>query len=213
MIEVRLEITAEGYYSCDLTRKIPVRVELVSINGPLGFGIIQSQTGDEKPLSDYVKSLKKSSSINEVRITYRTPELYWTEVVHQLDKKSIHETILENGCMSRFPIVIEGGSQMHHLLAPDQDAFRKAFDALRERFSKVRILSIRRSPKGSGVSGLTTKQLDAMKLAISRGYYQLPRKTEIKHLAKELGIKRVAMQERMRRAERAIMIQFSEEYL
>jgi len=49
MIEARLEITAEGYYSCDITRTVPVRVDLVSINGPLGFGIIQSLTGKEKP--------------------------------------------------------------------------------------------------------------------------------------------------------------------
>ena len=74
MIEARLEITAEGYYSCDLTRKIPVRVDLVSINGPLGFGIIQSLSGKEKPLSDYVRALKKSSSIVEVRVTHESPE-------------------------------------------------------------------------------------------------------------------------------------------
>ena len=213
MIEAKLEITAEGYYSCDLTRKIPVRVDLISINGPLGFGIIQSLTGEEKPLSDYVKSLDQSSSIVEVRVTHETPEQYWTEVTHKLKKKSIHETILESGCMSRFPIVIQGGTQIHHLLAPDQDAFRVVFDNLRSRFSKVRILSVRRSPRGSLGPNMTKKQLDAINVAISNGYYDIPRRTEIKHLAKKLKIKRVAMQERLRRAERTIMQQFCEEYL
>jgi predicted DNA binding protein len=213
LIEARLEITAEGYYSCDLTRKIPVRVDLVSINGPLGFGIIQSLTGKEKPLSDYVKALEQSSSIVEVRVTHETPEQYWTEVIHRLKKKSIHETILECGCMSRFPIVIEGGTQIHHLLAPNQDAFRLAFDTLRARFLKVRILNIRRSPRGPLGPGLTNKQMDAIKLAISKGYYDMPRGSEIKHLAKKLKIKRVAMQERLRRAERTIMHQFADEYL
>jgi predicted DNA binding protein len=115
--------------------------------------------------------------------------------------------------MSRLPIVIEGGTQIHHLLAPNQEAFRKAFDTLRERFSKVHVLKIRRSPRGSLGPGLTDKQLDAIKLAISNGYYDMPRKAEIKNLAKKLKIKRVAMQERLRRAERTIMQQFSEEYL
>ena len=212
MIEARLEITAEGYYSCDLTRKIPVRVDLVSINGPLGFGIIQSLTGKEKPLLDYLNALEKSPSIVEVRVTHETPEQYWTEVIHQLKKKSIHETILESGCMSRLPIVIEGGTQIHHLLAPDQDAFRLVFDKLRSRFLKVRVLNVRRSPRGSLGPGLTSKQLDAIKLAISKGYYDIPRNTEITKLAKKLKIKRVAMQERLRRAERTIMSQFAEEY-
>lgn len=190
-----------------------MRVNLVSINGPLGFGIIQSLTGKEKPLSVYVKALKQSSSIVEVRVTHETPEQYWTEVIHRLKKKSIHETILECGCMSRFPIVIEGGTQIHHLLAPNQDAFRLTFDTLRSRFSKVRVLNIRRSPRGTLGPGLTKKQMDAVKLAISRGYYDMPRKSEIKHLAKKLKIKRVAMQERLRRAERTIMHEYADEYL
>ncbi|MGD9396711.1 MAG: helix-turn-helix domain-containing protein [Candidatus Thorarchaeota archaeon] len=213
MIEAKLEITAEGYYSCDITRKIPVRVDLISINGPLGFGIIQSLSGEEKPLIDYVKSLKKSSSIAEVRVTYKTPEQYWTEVTHKLRRKSIHQTILESGCMSRLPIVIEGGTQIHHILAPDTSAFRLAFDNLRSRFAKVRVLSVRRSPRGTLGLGLTQKQLDAIRLAISNGYYDMPRRSEIEKLAKKLKIKRVAMQERLRRAERTIMNQFAEEYL
>jgi predicted DNA binding protein len=213
MIEARLEITAEAYYSCDLTREIPVRVDLVSINGPLGFGIIHSLTGDEKPLMDYVKALRKSKSIDEVRVTHETPIQYWTEVIHKLKQKSIHETILECRCMSRLPIVIMAGKQIHHLLAPDQDAFRNAFDTLRERFLKVRVLKIRRSPSGALGPNLTPKQQDAVKLAITNGYYEMPRKTEIKKIARKLKIKRVAMQERLRRAERTIMQQFAEEYL
>lgn len=212
MIEAKLEITAEGYYSCDLTRRVPVRVVLVSINGPFGFGIIQSLTGNEKSISDYIKELQKSSSIIEVRVTHKTPSQYWTEVTHKLSTKSIHETILESRCMSRLPIIIEGGTQIHQLLAPTQEAFRLVFDNLRSRFSNVRVLSVRRSPKGTLGPGLTEKQLDAVKLAISNGYYEIPRRSEIRQLAKKLKIKRVAMQERLRRAERIIMRQFAEEY-
>ncbi len=213
MIEAKIEITAEGYYSCDLTRKIPVRVDLVSINGPIGFGIIQSLTGEEKPLIKYVKALARSTSTVEVKVTHKSKDQYWTEVIHQLKQRSIHETILDSGCMSRLPIVIEGGTQVHHLLAPSQDAFRKAFDNLRDNFKIVRLLRIRRSPKGIISLGLTDKQLETIREAIARGYYEIPRKCKIEHLEKTLGIKRVAAQERLRRAERTIMNQFSEEFL
>lgn len=208
-----MEIAAEAYYSCDLTLKIPVRVDLVSLNGPKGFGIIQSLTGDEKPLNKYVKELEKSTSIIEVKVTHKTPELYWTEVIHKLEKKSIHETILESGCMSRLPIVIEGGKQYHHILAPSQSALREAFDSLRANFKKVNLKRIRRGQTGIPSLGLTIKQLEAIKEAILQGYYEMPRKCEIKHLAEKLGVKRVAAQERLRRAERTIMNQFAEEYL
>ncbi|MHA2047093.1 MAG: helix-turn-helix domain-containing protein [Candidatus Thorarchaeota archaeon] len=213
MIEARIEVFAEGYYSCDLTRKIPVRVDLISINGPLGFGIIRSLTGDEKPLEKYVSALESSSSTSEVRITHKSTEVYWSEVVHKLESKSIHETILDSGCMSRLPIIIEGGKQVHQLLAPNQTAFRIAFDNLRSNFKKVRLLRVHRSPKGSPHSGLTTKQMGAIKEAIKSGYYEIPRKCEVKQIAKQLGIKRVATQERLRRAERRIMNHFADEHL
>ncbi|NHI90240.1 MAG: hypothetical protein EAX87_12010 [Candidatus Thorarchaeota archaeon] len=213
MIEAKLEITAEGYYSCDLTRKIPVRVVLVSINGPLGFGIIQSLNGKERSLQDYVSGLEQSPSIVDVVVTHRNQEQLWTKVTHKMKGKSIHETILESGCMSRFPIVIEGGKQIHHILSPSQSAFKVAFDNLRRNFSKVRVLSVRQSPGGSFGPNLTAKQFEAVKLAISHGYYEMPRQSDVEFLAKKLSIKRVAMQERLRRAERTIMHQFESEYL
>jgi len=213
MIEAKIEITAEGYYSCDLTRKIPVRVDLISINGPVGFGIIQSLTGEEKPLIRYVKALDKSSSTVEVKVTHKSVEQYWTEVIHRLKQKSIHQTILDSGCMSRLPIIIEGGKQVHQLLAPDQEAFKIAYDTLKANFTKVKLLRIRRSPRGIQTPGLTAKQMDAIKEAILSGYYEIPRQVEVTHLAEKLDIKRVAAQERLRRAERTIMNQFAEEYL
>jgi predicted DNA binding protein len=213
MIEAKLEIIAEGYYSCDLTRKIPVRVDLISLNGPLGFGIIRSLSRDEQPLIKYVKALKKSDSISEVRITHKTPDAYWSEVVHKMKTKSIHETILDSGCMSRLPIVIEAGRQIHQLLAPDRTSFRFAFDNLRSNFKKVTLLRVHRSPSGTQSSGLTDKQMLAIEYAIKDGYYDIPRKCEVESIAKKLGIKRVAAQERLRRAERTIMNQFADDYL
>ncbi|MFX1482392.1 MAG: helix-turn-helix domain-containing protein [Promethearchaeota archaeon] len=213
MIEARIEIVAEGYYSCDITRRIPVRVNLISINGPLGFGIIQSLTYEESPLIEYVNALSKSASIVDVSVTHKTPEQYWTKVVHKLSTKSIHETILDCGCMSRFPIVIQGGKQVHHLLAPTQSAFSLAFDTLKSNFKKVSIRSVHHTPIGISGPGLTGKQLEAVKEAITHGYYEIPRKCDVEFLARRLNVKRVATQERLRRAERKIMNQFAADHL
>ena len=99
VLQCTIEVGAEDYYSCDLTRKIPVRVTLVTINGDTGFGITESSTGDEKAIQDYIKGLEASPSIKELNILHRSQEAYWTRVVHQLGRPSIHETILDSGCM------------------------------------------------------------------------------------------------------------------
>jgi len=212
MIEAILQIFSENYYSCELTKNIPVRINLVSINGPEGFGIIESLDGTEAPLRKYLRFMKRSSSILEIEITHKSNLQYWTRAVHRVDGPSIHETVLENGCMTRLPIIISKGSQYHTILAPSQQEFSQVFDNLKERFTSVKIERVRRYPGGILTPLLTLKQIDAVRLAYTRGYYEIPRKCEVQEIAKELGIKRVAMQERLRRAEKIIMKDFVQEY-
>jgi predicted DNA binding protein len=212
MIEAILQITSENYYSCELTKKIPVRINLVSINGPEGFGIIESLDGTEVPLRKYLKFMKRSSSILEIEITHKSDLQYWTRAVHSVEGPSIHDTVLENGCMTRLPIVISKGSQYHTILAPSQQEFSQVFDNLKERFTSVKLERVRRYPGGIIAPLLTPKQIDAVRLAYTQGYYEIPRKCEVQDIAKKLGIKRVAMQERLRRAERTIMKDFAQEH-
>lgn len=208
MIEVVLRISSENYYSCELTRTIPVRVSLITINGPEGFGIIESLDGTEKPLKKYVKKMKQSPSINEFEITHKSDQQYWTRAVHKIKGVSIHDTVLENECMTRLPIIITGGTQFHTIYAPSQRKFSKMFNCLKDRFTTVKIERVRRYPSGMTIPILTRKQSEAMKIAFSQGYYEIPRETDIETIAKDIGIKRVAMQERLRRAERAIIKEF-----
>ncbi|MGY5873400.1 MAG: helix-turn-helix domain-containing protein [Candidatus Thorarchaeota archaeon] len=211
MIEAILHIASENYYSCVLTKKIPVRVSLVTINGPEGFGIIETLDGTETPLKKYMKFMKKSSSIQEIEVTHKSELQYWTRAIHTIDGKSIHDTVLENGCMTRLPIIISRGIQVHTILAPSQKKFTQLYESLKKRFTTVKVARIRRYSFGSIDHILTVKQTEAVSLAHSKGYYEIPRRCEIKHIAEDAGIKRVAMQERLRRAERAIMQEFVQE--
>ncbi|TFG31365.1 hypothetical protein EU527_12690 [Candidatus Thorarchaeota archaeon] len=208
MIEALLGIASENYYSCELTRKIPVRVHLIAINGPEGFGIIESLDGTEKPLRKYAKFMNQSSNIVQFEITYRNDTQYWTRAVHSIDGASIHQTVLESGCMTRLPIIISNGWQLHSVLAPSQKEFSNLFDNLRERFSSVNLIRILKYPGGISTPILTSKQELAVRIAYTKGYYEIPRQCEIQQAANDLGIKRVAMQERLRRAERSIMREF-----
>ena len=208
MIEAVLKISSENYYSCELTRTIPVRVSLITLNGPEGFGIIESLDSTERPLKKYVKKMKQSSNIVEFEVTHKTDQLYWTRAVHQIEGKSIHETVLANGCMTRLPIIIAGGGQFHTIYAPSQKQFSLMFHSLKERFTTVKIERVRRYPSGMTSPILTRKQSEAIALAQKKGYYDIPRKTDVETIAKVLDIKRVAMQERLRRAERAIIKEY-----
>ncbi len=55
--------------------------------------------------------------------------------------------------------------------------------------------------------------MDAFSLAMNSEYYAIPRKVKLDDIAQKLGIKRVAMQERLRRAELKIFEKFTIENL
>jgi predicted DNA binding protein len=212
MIQATVQISSEGYYSCDLTKSIPVRVRIVTINGPVGFGIIESLDGTEQPLKDYIRKMKQSENVVNIETTFKSKDAYWTRAVHEVGGQSIYETVLQSGCMTRLPVIIEGGVQNHVILAPSRKIFSELLKILRNRFQLVKIRRLKSTATTASQSTLTQKQLEALRLAIQSGYYEMPRVVQLQVLAKELGIKRVAMQERIRRAEKAIITEFAEEY-
>ncbi len=201
VVQCVIEVSSEHYYSCELTRKIPVRVSIVAINGNTGFGIVELLEHGEEALKTYVEQLRASSSVVSVDVTYESPKAYWTRVVHKMNGPSIHDTILKEGCMSFLPIIVERGYQIHTVLAPSRDMLSNLLHSLRKRFSRVKIRRIHSTPTVLSKEILTVKQKEAFSIAFETGYYSIPRECKIEDIASKLKIKRVAMQERLRRAE------------
>ncbi len=213
VVECRIRISSEDYYSCDLTKKIPVRVSIVTIDGDTGFGITEPLEQGEQALQAYVDGLRESTSVVEVDVTYRSSHAFWTRVVHRLNRDSIYETVLRNGCMTRLPIVIQSGVQYHTVLAPSRSQLGQLLQELRKRFTRVEISRVRERPTDPYEAILTEKQREALVLAYKSGYYEMPRRVKLADLGQKLGIKRVAMQERLRRAELRILAEFTEEII
>ncbi|MBD3408091.1 MAG: hypothetical protein GF411_18365 [Candidatus Lokiarchaeota archaeon] len=208
IVQSTIGISSTDYYSCELTSRIPVKVSILTINGNTGFGIVESEKGEE-PLIQYVEELSESPSIVNVEVSHKSEQMYWTKVVHHLNEESIYERILSSGCMSRLPILIEKGIQYHVIFAPSQNTLRKLIHTLRDRYDSVKIHRRFRVPKYPFYSSLTEKQKEAFALAYFSGYYEMPRKAKISDLARKIGIKRVAMQERLRRVEKQAMTMFA----
>ena len=205
-MQCTLRIEAENYYSCDLTREIPVRVTIVAINGDTGFAIIQPLDGSEEDaVVQYIERLAKYDTIREVEITHRSMEGYWTRAVHHLDMASIYETVLESKCMISFPIVVERGAQDLVVLCPSREALSKLLKTLRFRFRSVQIRRLRSAPVAPSDVLLTPKQRDTLLRAYRAGYYEMPRRTTVTKLCDGLDVRRTAIQERLRRAEQRVI--------
>ncbi|MHA1707921.1 MAG: helix-turn-helix domain-containing protein [Candidatus Heimdallarchaeaceae archaeon] len=211
MIRSKIAISSRNYYSCELTRRIPIKVSILAINGTEGLGFYEPLDGKQETLEKYVQLMKKSNQIVEFQVTHKSPTRYWTRVVHKLDYPSIHDTILESGSMSILPIIIRGGVQYHTILSPSSQSFRTLLTKLRKRFTQIDLKALYSRPSKQNKDILTPKQFEAFVLAFNKGYYQISKKCSLKDLAKNLGISRVAFQERLKRAELRIFTSFVED--
>jgi len=204
-----MAISSKDYYSCELTKKLPVRVSILAVNGAEGLGFYEALDGNIKNLETYVQLMQNSSQIEYIKLTDRGEKRFWTRVVHKLDYPSIHDTILESGSMTIMPIIIENGIQYHTILSPTPKAFRDLQKKLQDRFSTIKLRSLYSKPTETIQELLTDKQYEAIQLAFRKGYYEIPRRCTLEELSEGLGIKRVAMQERIRRAEIRIMNEYA----
>lgn len=208
MLQSKLIISSENYYSCELTTKIPVRVTIISIYGTNGLGYVESLNNDETDIIEYIDTLKNSNEVDEMVITHKTRYRYWNQTRHVIDHPSISDTIFESGSMILYPIIIEKGEQHHNILSPNAKSVRNLLTSLKQRFTNVKIKHLSSIPFKEQSQLLTLKQQEAINLAVEMGYYEIPRKLTIEQIGEKLRIKRVAMQERLRRAENKIIKKF-----
>ncbi|MCE7733910.1 MAG: hypothetical protein GPJ54_03465 [Candidatus Heimdallarchaeota archaeon] len=178
---------------------------IVSTHGTNGLGYIESLKNDEADIIKYIDSLKDSKAINEMIITHKTKYRYWNQTRHDIDHPSISDTIFESGSMIIYPIIIEKGEQQHNILSPTAKSVRTLLTSLKQRFTNVKIKHLSSIPFKEHPQLLTMKQLEAINLGVEMGYYEIPRKFTLEQIGERIGIKRVAMQERLRRAENKIL--------
>lgn len=205
MIQTLLNISPRGYSTCEITRKIPVKVTIVAIQYPVGYGYLEALNGGEGTIKEYIASLSGLKHVQEYEVIFSSSSVYWTRSVFTKDYPSIYKTVLDLGSMPILPLTISSGTQYYTILSSSPELLKRLLKELKKRFTSVEIKSLSSTPFKSKESLLTRKQLDAFKLAYDLGYYRIPKDLAIKDLAQKLGIKPTSMQERLKRAEKRIL--------
>ena len=119
------------------------------------------------------------------------------------------------GCMVRSPVIYENAMEKLTFVSMEPDVPSKLFDkyttfATIDLMEKKKLLSddlrdvwaISLSDLFSGISG---KQLEILNEAVSRGYYEIPKRTHIEDLSSTRGISQSTLQEHLNKAQSRIM--------
>lgn len=202
-------ISTEKFPGITLTQLSPV-VQLSKPGTEVTYQILWGiEAGSKSELDEYLKFLKGMKHTKKIEIVQRTDSsamiFYMTRA-----KSSMYDKIVHSRGILINPVTTEKGLENLSVLTPTS----KDMESLMKEVGDVgqfKVASIRDyKPENPEV---TKKQKETIAAALRMGYYEWPRKVTLDEMAKAIGIKRRALQERLRRAERKLLPQLLKKYV
>lgn len=211
VVEARLRLRHRGCYS----EELPAGLRVIHLSGGSEHCLCLLQGGSPEERERVLERLAKS---------FGSPP----EVMERSDDRimarchcatgGVVPALLEKGASVIWPVLHVGGWEHLRLVMPDQEATERVRRYLQSQGELVvdRMTSGAMEQFGASVwlSSLTQvlppRQLDALRLAIDKGYYAKPRQVTIPELAAEAGVSRSTFQEHLQKAEQRVMTLFTE---
>ncbi len=130
-------------------------------------------------------------------------------------KQNVNAVIEEHNCMEVQPTVYRDGFEWYRVIAFNHADLTKMFGAL-SRWGDVEVLSKERLAEHSArdattvsmrslLGGLTDKQLAALLVALSAGYYDTPRRTRTIDISNRMNTPRTTYEAHLRKAEGKVL--------
>lgn len=163
--------------------------------------------GQSKNIKQFIKELKKNKLLKRLEI--------FNNYLITLEEESLKEYRVFSPLFSKEifyikPITIRSdGFEYWCLAAWNRELLIKAFDASKH-FGSSELLEIKETKVDKIffphiTPNITDKQLQAMKLAIKKGYYKFPKQINLENLSKEMKISKETFFEHLAKAESKIL--------
>jgi len=114
-----------------------------------------------------------------------------------------YDEVMKKGFVYTEPISVKNGYEIHTAITKDEKGIKKSLDEL-SAIGEVKLLKASNFFESKRPYNLTVKQLKALKIANSNGYYSWPKKTNLEKMSFQYGATRRGFQESLRKAESKI---------
>lgn len=166
----------------------------------------------------YVRDVEHVHEVSEMQPTYRhattpVPGNAMRDLLVDHDgRKQITNALMRRRFVCAEPIDIRDGREYWTLVTnQDRETVRSNLaEVAEEKQAKISIIGITNSSWQSGASALpsgrlTQRQLEVVRLARERGYYDYPKQTSASALAAELGVATSTLHEHLHKAEAKLL--------
>jgi predicted DNA binding protein len=218
---VRYELALRLEHDCPYTKfsqSMPKAVTMHWCNNDKD--VLEISTPSEitrENLESRIEKLTKDLSAKIVRNVAISENLRIMVYLHRSSsmKQNVNAIIERCNCIEIQPTVYREGSEWYRIIA-FSDADVRELHQILSKFAKVRTVSQSSLPDSSikssvmipssGVLGnLTKKQQNALRSALTLGYFDIPPRTSTQFMAEQYGVARTTFEEHLRKAEEKIL--------
>jgi len=162
--------------------------------------------GDQESIKRYLDDIKKDKRVTNLELSGNT--LFFVGK----DKENIPSSFYNQKMFFPKPVFVDKqGYEYWEIASYDKNVLSKFLQELRKQnYETLEILQFKNVKLNnvhfpSIMPNLTEKQKRAFELAVEHGYYDIPKRTELKKLAKLMNISLATYQEHLKRAEAKVV--------
>jgi predicted DNA binding protein len=206
MFEAKFKLNHFGCWTIGLSRFKSkfVTHNTVSLTEGLVQDITEVMLATKKEANEIKKYFRNNKLIKKFEILQETDKKLLIQIFTDTSGiRSIVHTVLRNKCFLAKKVPLVAGYEIWTIAAPKKTAIKNALDDIRK-LGEFKLLHIKKSTFDG--FNLSENQEKILRLAISYGYYNWPKKITIQNLAKKIGLSKPTVAEHLRKAEIKVII-------
>ena len=203
MMLTKIKISSDDNIVSRLASEMGVRVEVVRCHstGEAG-GISILRIGSEAKTigEDLVNWFIRQEGCDVISAVSPSPGRHLISVRNR--RCNICKALSDSDCLLESGSSTENGSIIWKIYTPNNSSLKGMIDRLRKDGCRVELLSLKKVSSSFELTGI---QEEAIRLALSMGYYDIPKRVTLEELAVRSGVSKATLNIILRRGQRKIL--------
>ena len=173
--------------------------------------VVNLRVSGNVPMDEVVEKIRASPDVTSMEVVGRAEHSALLRVRSRFSDPSVIKTAQEFQLLPDFPAFIKEGN-VTTVVVSSAETIRNLYARLKEGSPGTAIDSIRREALDAFRSSLTPHQAEMFKLAMSSGFWDVPRRTNLTDIASMLGVSKSTLHETLSKIESKLMHEMGEKF-
>jgi len=205
MLEAELRLRIPKMWITEMPKRHAVTIKIVGRrpSGRLGVRDLVEISGDQEDLEQVLDEFRNEPWVKSFDLDFvKSGKLVGEVVTHKCLACS---SLAESNCHLISADARSNESVRWRLMTSDRDEVKRLISKLRRLNCEVELVKLSRIDEQEV---LTSRQEEIIMMAFERGFFETPRKTKLKDLAKITGVSQATLSEILRKGQKRIVVEY-----